>query len=100
MQDKNEIVKKMEIRLDEIDTEVSKVFKKTEQAHTDSEIKPQLRKKMEALVDLRKDLSDRVHELKCVADTSWDSIEKNTVDMLKNITQSIRQFSEEQSSKD
>ena len=100
MQDKKEVVKKMETQLEEIDAEMAKTFKKLEKAHLDSEIQLPLRKKMEALVDSRKDLSDRVHELKCAADNSWDIIEKHTIDMLKSLTQSVRQLSEEQSYKD
>ena len=95
VQDLDEVVRILETQVEEIDADLVEVFKKIEQAHSDSEIPPSLRKKMEELMDSRKDLSDRVHELRCVMDQSWERIEKNATGMLSHITQSIKKISDE-----
>ncbi len=89
------MITRMEAQLGEIDDAIIKTFNKVEQAYLDSEIPLPVRKKMEALMDLRKDFADKVQEMKWALDHSWEELEKGADHMVKGLTQSIKKMTDE-----
>ncbi len=61
-----------------------------EQKYSDSKIPASIKKKMESLIDLRKDFADIIHEIKLALENSWEELEKNADSLLENLNASIK----------
>lgn len=95
MQDMHQAVKKMEAQLQKMDQEIAATFKQIEDSHLELEIPVPLRKKMQELTEIQKDLSDSLHDLKGAMDNSWENLEENAVRLHKKLTQAIKEISNE-----
>lgn len=97
MQDKYEFIKNLETGLENFDVEMRKVFKEIEWRYLNSDVPIPIEKKMQKLIDLRKDFEDKIHEMKSAVDGSWEQLEKEAASMLEKLTHSVESFTDKPS---
>ncbi len=91
MKDRNALIKKMDTRLASIDAEIEKI----DRYYEDEDVPKPVRKKIQQLVDARKDIADLVQQLKWVAENSWDELEVGVNRKFDELTQSIESLSKQ-----
>ncbi len=92
MTNKNDFINRMDEGLEEFDAEMIKALKKIEKTYPGSEVPNSIKSKINQLVDLRKDFADKIQEMKAMVDSSWESLEKDSRFMLKELTQFLKSF--------
>ncbi len=95
MQNKYEMLKNLEDQLGEFDDDLTERIEKIEAAYQGSGVPVGLRKKIQELVDFRKDYADMLQQLKWAADNSWEELEIKAGRMYQKLSQSIIEIRED-----
>ncbi len=92
MENKREFLKKMEDKLEELDIEIKRISIAIDKKYLNTDIPHPIKKKMNKLVDLRKDLADKIHEMRLTVENTWEEIEKNAVSTLDGLIDLVESF--------